>query len=245
MASERGKPSIFWIFVPLVLPFVSYLVKYRFHDRTKMVRTGPLVIAPNHYSNIDPIVMAVAVWHLGRNPRFMAKASILRLPVLGWLLRKSGQIPVERGGSVAKSQESLNAARDLVAKGRSVIVYPEGSLTRDPELWPMRGKSGAVRLALELDIPIQPMAHWGTQAIMGRYSSRLSLRPRHVVNIAVGDPVDLSKYKGRPLDAKLLNAATEDVMVAITSLLADLRGEAAPTMRWDPNQHGQAETGKF
>lgn len=245
MASERVKPSIFWIFVPLVLPFVTYLVKYKLHNREKMLRTGPLVIAPNHYSNIDPIVMGVAVWHLGRNPRFMAKASILRIPVLGWLLRKSGQIPVERGGSLAKSQESLNAARDLVAKGRSVIVYPEGSLTRDPNLWPMRGKSGAVRLALELDIPIQPMAHWGTQAIMGRYSSKLSFTPRHVVNIAVGDPVDLSKYRGKPLDAKLLNAATEDVMVAITTLLAGLRDEKAPAKRWDPSQHGQAETGKF
>lgn len=245
MASERGKPSIFWIFVPTVLPFVSYLVKYIFHDRKKMLRTGPLIIAPNHYSNIDPIVMGVAVWHLGRNPRFMAKASILRIPVLGWLLRKSGQIPVERGGSVAKSQESLNAARDLVEHNRSVIIYPEGSLTRDPELWPMRGKSGAVRLALELDIPIQPMAHWGTQALMGRYSSKLSWKPRHRIHVKVGDAVDLSKYKGKPLSNDVLTAATADVMAAITALLEDLRNEKAPKDRWDPAKHGQAETGKY
>ena len=134
------------------------MAKFNLHDRQKMLKTGPVVIAPNHFTNIDPIMMGVAVWHLGRLPRFMAKASILRIPVIGWLLLKSGQIPVERGGST-RSSVALTQAKALVTKGRAVIVYPEGSLTRDPEMWPMRGKNGAVRLALELDIPIVPMAH--------------------------------------------------------------------------------------
>jgi 1-acyl-sn-glycerol-3-phosphate acyltransferase len=242
--SERSRPSIFWAFAVIVLPLMGLMVRYRLHDRSKMPRKGAVIIAPNHYSNIDPVVMGAAVWYLGRAPRFMAKASILRIPVVGWLLRVSGQIPVERGGST-KSAQSLNAAKELVKKGRAVIVYPEGSLTRDPDLWPMRGKSGAVRLALELNIPIVPVAHWGTQAVMARYSKKINFFPRHDVHVKVGDPVDLSEFAGKPLDSKLLSAATTKVMDAITALLEDLRGEKAPAERWDPSQHNQSETGKF
>jgi 1-acyl-sn-glycerol-3-phosphate acyltransferase len=174
----------------------------------------------------------------------MAKASILRIPVLGWLLRMSGQIPVERGGST-RSSAALKAARELVSKGRSVIVYPEGSLTRDPDLWPMRGKSGAVRLALELGIPVVPIAHWGTQDIMARYSKKISFFPRKHVFVKVGDPVDLSEFSADDMSGKNLTAASEKVMNAITALVEDLRGEKAPKVRWNPADHNQSETGKF
>lgn len=241
---ETLKPGIFWFFAIFALPFVGLMTKYRFHNREKVPRLGSVIFTPNHFTNIDPIVVGVGIWKLGRNPRFMAKASILRIPVIGWILKKSGQIPVERGGS-AKSSASLIAAKELIKKGGSLIVYPEGSLTRDPDVWPMRGKTGAVRLALELDIPIIPVAHWGTQAIMARYSNKLHYFPRHTVDMMVGDPVDLSKYRGKPLTNERLTAATSDVMDAITELVADLRGEKAPKTRWNPAEHQQSETGKF
>jgi 1-acyl-sn-glycerol-3-phosphate acyltransferase len=209
-----------------------------------MPRKGAIIISPNHFTNIDPVIIGVAVWYLGRAPRFMAKASILRIPVLGWLLRMSGQIPVERGGST-RSSAALKAARELVSKGRSVIVYPEGSLTRDPDLWPMRGKSGAVRLALELGIPVVPIAHWGTQDIMARYSKKISFFPRKHVLVKVGDPVDLSEFSADDMSGKNLTAASEKVMNAITALVEDLRGEKAPKVRWNPADHNQSETGKF
>ena len=242
--SERSKPSIFWLLGAIALPLMGLMVKYRFHDREKMPLTGAVIITPNHYSNIDPVVIGVATWYLGRLPRFMAKASILRVPVVGWILRKSGQIPVERGGST-RSSDALMAAKELVTKERALIVYPEGSLTRDPDIWPMRGKSGAVRLALELGIPVVPVAHWGTQNLMARYSKKLNVFPRHTVDVKVGDPVDLSEFAGKPLDNKTLTAATTKVMDAITALLEDLRGEKAPATRWNPAEHNQSETGRF
>jgi 1-acyl-sn-glycerol-3-phosphate acyltransferase len=242
--SERSRPSIFWLLGAIALPLMGLMVKFRFHDREKMPPTGAVVITPNHYSNIDPVVIGVATWYLGRLPRFMAKASILRVPVLGWILRKSGQIPVERGGST-RSSAALVAAKELVSKERAVIVYPEGSLTRDPDIWPMRGKSGAVRLALELGIPVVPVAHWGTQNLMARYSKKLNVFPRHTIDVKVGDPVDLSEFAGKPLDNKTLTAATTKVMDAITALLEDLRGEKAPATRWNPAEHNQSETGRF
>jgi 1-acyl-sn-glycerol-3-phosphate acyltransferase len=242
--SERSKPSLFWLFGALLLPIISVMVKFRFHNKAKMPTTGPIIITPNHFTNIDPIIIGVASWHMGRLPRFMAKASILRIPVIGWVLRKSGQIPVERGGST-RSSTALKEAKELVSKGRAVIVYPEGSLTRDPDMWPMRGKSGAVRLALELGIPIIPVAHWGTQQVMARYSKKINFFPRHTIDIAVGDPVDLSEFENNALDNKTLNAATEKVMAAITGLVEDLRNEKAPALRWNPAEHNQKETGRF
>jgi 1-acyl-sn-glycerol-3-phosphate acyltransferase len=227
----------------LVLPVMNLAIRFRFHHPERMPQSGAFVLAPNHYSEIDPVVMGMVSWKLGRAPRFLAKASLFKVPVAGWLLRKSGQIPVDRAGS--KSHAALRAAEELVEKGRMVVVYPEGSLTRDPGLWPMRGKTGAVRIALERDIPIIPAAHWGTQALMPRYGKKLSLFPRKTIDVAIGEPLDLSAYRGKPLDQATLIKATSELMEAIAGLLAELRGEPAPAERWNPSAHSQKETGRF
>ena len=149
-------------------------------------------------SNIDPVVVGEAVWRLGRAPRFLAKASLFSVPAVGGLLRVLGQIPVERGGA-SRGAIPLSAAKRLLAEGQGVIVYPEGSLTRDPDLWPMRGKTGAARLALQLGLPVIPMAHWGAQTLMPVNTTRIRLRPRARVQVIFGDPVDLSDL-GRVAD---------------------------------------------
>jgi 1-acyl-sn-glycerol-3-phosphate acyltransferase len=241
--SETRRPSFFWLLAALVLPIMNLAVRFRMHHAERMPQVGAFVLAPNHYSEIDPVVMGVVSWKLGRAPRFLTKASLFKNPVIGWILRTSGQIPVERAGS--KSHAALRAAEELVEKGRMVVVYPEGSLTRDPDLWPMRGKTGAVRIALERGIPIVPAAHWGTQALMPRYGKKLSLFPRKTIHVAIGEPLDLSAYRGRPLDQASLLKATGELMDAIAALLAELRGEPAPAERWDPSAHGQKETGRL
>jgi len=223
---------------------MNLAARYEVVDAHKFPRTGAFVLAPNHYSEIDPIVMGVVSWKLGRLPRFLAKASVFEIPFVGMVLRKSGQIPVQRGGSV-RGSEPVKAAQRLAERGQMVVVYPEGTLTRDPEMWPMRGKTGAVRIALEQGIPIVPSAHWGTQSLMPRYSKKISIFPRKTISVKIGDPVDLSAFRGRSLDTATLNEATAVVMTAITALLEDLRGEKAPTKRWNPAEHNQKETGRF
>ena len=126
-----------------------------------------------------------------------------------------------------------------------MVVYPEGTLTRDPDLWPMRGKTGAVRLALTADVPLIPVAHWGTQKIMPRYGKRVSLFPRKKVDVTFGPPVDLSAYRGLPLNSKMLTEATDLLMAAITDLVATMRDETPPAERWDPARKGQSEIGRF
>jgi len=245
-SSEKSRPSLFWPLAGIVVPLTGLLAKIEIRGAEKLPRDGAFVLAPNHYSEFDPIIVAVAVWRMGRAPRFMAKESLFRVPVVGWVLRKTGMVPVARATSASAARQTIQQSKDLVAHGRGVIVYPEGTLTRDPDLWPMRGKSGAVRLALADGIPLIPMAQWGTQEIMGRYQKGLSFWPlRKRVQVVVGDPVDLSDLAGRSGEQAALNEATARVMNAVTGLLEDLRGEKAPAARWNPSDHGQKETGRL
>jgi len=242
-SKEKSRPSIFWPLAAVAVPLTGLLAKIRVRGGEKLPRSGPYVLAPNHHSEIDPLIVAVATWRLGRAPRFLAKESLFRVPVLGWVLKRSGMVPVARSRGAAA--QALAQAKELAANERGVIVYPEGTLTRDPDLWPMRGKSGAVRLALAGDIPLIPMAQWGTQAVMPRYGKLSLFPPRKPITVLIGDPVDLSDLRGRLNDQAAITAGTERLMAAITALLEELRGEKAPAERWNPSQHGQNETGRL
>ena len=131
-----------------------------------------------------------------RAPHFLAKAGLFKVPVLGCLLRATKQIPVER--STAGANRSLQLAQEIVAEGGAIIIYPEGTLTRDPDLWPMKGHTGAARLALEGGIPVVPIAHWGAHEVFPRYAKRFHLFPRKTSRVLVGEPVDLSAFGADP-----------------------------------------------
>ena len=237
--------AVKWRFIAgIVLPLMSLISSIRVRGEDNLPKTGPFIVAPCHFSAIDPVIMGIAVWKSGRTPRFMAKASLFKVPVLGAALRWLGQIPVDREGG-QRALGPMKAARTLAKEGNGVIIYPEGSLTRDPELWPMRGKTGAVRMALDGNIPLIPAAHWGTQTLMPRYSGKIRFFPRTPITVLMGKPIDLSAFQGKPIDQKVLTQATLILMNAITDLQAQLRGEKAPEKRWDPVEHNQTTTGKF
>lgn len=240
---ERRKPgALFRALAAIVVPLYGWFAKIEIRDGHKLPVDGAFVMAPNHHSEIDPLTVAVATWKIGRLPRFLAKESLFRVPVLGAALRGTGMVPVARGN---QGSQALQQATELVARRSGVIVYPEGTLTRDPDLWPMRGKTGAVRIALAGGIPVIPVAHWGEQQFMPRYGKLRFWPPRRPVTFVVGDPVDLSDLAGRAQERAALEEGTARVMSAITALLEDLRGESAPEERWDPTQHGQSETGRI
>ncbi len=232
MSTKRSGPGPWWRLAQIViLPLFNAFVTMRLKPGSTLPTEGPFIVAPNHYSEIDPVVMGVAVWKLGRTPRFLAKASLFRIPVLGFYLRKTGQIPVERE---ARGNSAIDAAHQLMNSGQGVIVYPEGTLTRQPELWPMRGKSGAIRMALETGIPLYPAAHWGTQNLMARYGKKITVRPRPVIDVVIGQPMDLSQYQGKTASKELLDQATNDLMLQIQALVSELRGEPAPKKIFEP-----------
>ena len=236
---------MFWLLGAVVVPVVGLLAKIEIKGAEKLPQTGAYVLAANHHSEIDPLIVAVAVWRLGRAPRFMAKESLFHVPVLGWALRKTGMVPVARTASSAAARETLKTSRDLVRHGRGVIVYPEGTLTRDPDLWPMRGKSGAVRLAAAGDLPVIPMAQWGAQQLLPRYGKLRLWPPRRRMSVMIGDPIDLDDVRQEHATPAQLNAATTRVMDRIAAMLGEIRDLPAPAERWNPAAHGQKETGRL
>lgn len=224
---QRGPGLIWRITQIIVLPLFRLIITMRIRPPSALPQTGPFILSPNHYSEADPVIMGVATWRLGRIPRFLAKASLFRVPILGAYLHAAGHIPVERGAS-AKTSEPLEATKRLVEKGQGVIIYPEGTLTEEPDLWPMAGKTGAVRMALEGGIPLFPAAHWGTHSFMGRYESKIRLIPRPKVEVLVGPEMNLDQYRNQPITKELLQAATDDLMREISRLVGELRGEEPP-----------------
>ncbi|WP_299051854.1 lysophospholipid acyltransferase family protein [uncultured Nocardioides sp.] len=197
---------------------------------------GGCVIALNHLSHVDPLVAAHIVWDHGRLPRYLAKDGLFRNRFLGALMRNARQIPVSRDGAAAA--DAFGAAVEAVEAGECVVVYPEGTLTRDPGLWPMLGRTGAARIALRTGCPVIPIGQWGAQDLLAPYATRPRLLPRTRVTLRVGEPVDLSAYADRPLDARTLVEATETIMTAITGLVAEIRGEQPPAERFDPRRAG-------
>ena len=230
--SEPGSGTISGIVRVLNL-VLGPLTRRDWRDQVKLPATGGVIIAANHISNVDPLALGQFIAYSGRWPRFLAKASLFRGRFLGRLLTAAGQIPVER--STRQSGDALQAAWEAIEAGRAVVIYPEGTITRDPDLWPMRAKTGVVRLALETRCPIIPVGQWGAQDIM--WGPRLALPriwPRKTLRFLVGDPVPLDDLRGVPITAAVLTGAADRVMTAITALVAELRQEVPPTTRYDP-----------
>ncbi len=189
-----------------------------------------IVVCPNHISWFDPLQCAHFLYDNGRPPRFLAKEAVFRVPLVGRIIRGAGQIPVYRD-----SVDAARSVRDAVAAveaGECVVVYPEGTISRDPDLWPMTGKTGAARIALTTGAPLIPLGMWGAQQIMPPYRKVLRLLPRRRLQVLAGPPVDLDDLRGRPQDTETLRIATDRIMAALTRLVEDLRGEQAPVARF-------------
>lgn len=233
---------MFAVLAGIARPLMNILMAKKW-EGTEKLPAGGFIAAPNHCTEIDPVVVGHMLYNMKRPPHFLAKAGLFKAPVLGSLLHATNQIPVER--STTGANRSLKAAQDVVDAGGAIIIYPEGTLTRDPDLWPMRGHTGAARLAIQTGAPVVPIAHWGAHELFPRYAKRLHVFPRKTSRILVGDPVNLSAFQGRPLDRATLVEATDIIMDAITELLATLRGEEPPAERWDPAAHNQSKHGRF
>jgi 1-acyl-sn-glycerol-3-phosphate acyltransferase len=239
---ETAKSRITFVIVAgIVRPTMNLLMNKKWEGLEKLP-AGGFIAAPNHCTEIDPLVVGHMLYNQKRMPHFLAKGGLFKVPVVGAVLRATKQIPVER--STAGANRSLQVAKEVVEEGGAIVIYPEGTLTRDPDLWPMKGHTGAARMALESGIPVVPMAHWGAHHVFPRYAKRFHVFPRRTSRLIVGDPVDLSAFEGRPLDKATLTAATAVIMDAITALLATLRSEQPPAERWDPAAHNQTKHGR-
>jgi 1-acyl-sn-glycerol-3-phosphate acyltransferase len=227
--------------VSIVRPTLLLTTKRTWIDGDKIPATGGCILVVNHVSHIDPLTTAHIVYDHGRLPRYLAKSGLFRNPVLGAFLRSAGQIPVERLSKNAIG--AFDAAVQAVLSGECVVVYPEGTLTRDPGLWPMVGKSGAARIALATGAPVIPVGQWGAHDLLYPYAKKPHLFPRTQITMKVGDPIPLDDLRDKPRTVANVNEATRRIMAALTDLVAELRHEDPPAERFDPRKSGVRQTG--
>jgi 1-acyl-sn-glycerol-3-phosphate acyltransferase len=220
-------------FTRIVLPpSIRALMALRWTGEQNVPPKEGMILAANHLSYSDILALSIFVHRCGRYPVFLAKASLFDVPVLGWLMLKLGQLPVYRGQTDAALV--LQDAERISKAGACVIFYPEATVTRDPDLWPMVAKTGAARLALAASIPVIPVAHWGAQELLPYGKLLPRVWPRKTVRIAAGPAVDLSEFAGQPLTNQVLRAATEKIMSEVAGLLGQLRGEIPPATPYHP-----------
>ncbi len=219
----------------LVRPPLWLLTRQDWRGSEHLPASSGFLACVNHISHVDPFTLGRFLLDHGCPPRFLAKEEIFRIPVLGRIPARAGQIPVYR--ETADAARAFSAAEDAVRAGECVTIYPEATITRDPGLWPMVAKTGAARIALTTGCPVIPIAQWGPQRLLAPYARWPRITGRTTIHGLVGPAVDLSRFLGRPLDGDVLHAATSAIMDAITGLLEQLRGESAPAKRWDPRDH--------
>ncbi|MFD7663296.1 lysophospholipid acyltransferase family protein [Streptomyces sp. NPDC059788] len=225
----------FWYRLAAVIckPPLLVLFKRDWQGMEHIPADGGFITAVNHNSYLDPLSYAHYQYNTGRVPRFLAKSGLFKGGFVGLMMRGTGQIPVYRES--ADAAVAFRAAVAAINKGECVAFYPEGTLTRDPDMWPMQGKTGAARVALLTKAPVIPVAQWGANAVMPPYAKEKKLRllPRKTLRVKAGPAVDLSEFYGKEPTAEVLRAVTDKVMAAVTELLAEVRGEPAPAEPYD------------
>jgi 1-acyl-sn-glycerol-3-phosphate acyltransferase len=221
----------------LVVPaVVRFWVDLDCQGAEHVPRSGPVIFAANHTSYFDPLCLGVFIDSAGRKVRFLAKAELYSNPVLGWVLRSAGQIPVYR--ETRDAARALEAAVAAMRDGAAVAIYPEGTTTRNPDFSPGPAKSGVARLAALTGAPVVPVGMWGVHLLFTRGKLGPFRRGIRVV-VRAGPPIDLGLRPDASIEQ--VNAGRDRVMDAIRGLVeqakvgwsppAWYRGRLAPAGR--------------
>jgi 1-acyl-sn-glycerol-3-phosphate acyltransferase len=216
----------------ILRPGIRMMMRLDWSGQENIPAEGATILAANHLSYMDIFAVSLFADSARRYPVFLAKSSLFSIPVVGTIITKLGQLPVYRGQTDAALV--LREAEMVARNGACVIFYPEATVTRDPDMWPMVSKTGVARLALETGAPVIPIAHWGAERILPYGKFIPHLLPRRTVKIVAGPAVDLSEFAGQALTTPVLRAATEKIMGEVANLLGELRGETPPDKPFHP-----------
>lgn len=178
--------------------------RQKVEGKERVLRTGPFVVAANHVSYLDPVVLGVAC---PRPIHFMAKAELFHIPVLGFLIRELGAFPVQRG---VADRQAIRRALHILKDGGVVGVFPEGTRNRQGEMLDPQG--GAALIALKAGVPVLPVGIWGTADVDGPLHLPKPVR----VGVRFGELIDL----GKPsiVDRKSVDEASMHIMSRIRQL---------------------------
>lgn len=229
-----GVVAVFWLTLARIVfyPVTMLLSRVRVSGTDRIPAEGAAILVLNHVSHLDPVYDAVTVHRAARLPRFLAKNTLWNVPGLSSVLVAIEQIPVFRGTTDA--QKSLQEAHNALEEGKVLLIYPDGTITKDPDGWPMTPKVGVARLALDHDVPVIPVARWGTREIYDHYAKRFRPFPRKQVTYRFGEPIDMSAHRGKEHDSKVLREVAELSMSRVRGLLGDIRSEQPPAGFYSP-----------
>lgn len=209
--------------------FRVFFIRWRIeHAERLRGLPGGFLLASNHISNLDPVLLNL----LPVPVHFMAKKSLLRVPVLGWCMERAGHFGINRG---VPDSASIRHALKLLAGGSAVGMFPEGTRSRDGRLQP--GKPGAGLLACRAPVPVVPVAILGSEAILPRGK----LVPRVAdVRIIVGEALDLSDLRRKPPadreeERARYQEAVDRIMTAIARLQEEVSGTCPAPTPVDPS----------
>lgn len=230
--ARTSVPKPYKFVVAAVRPLLQGLTRRDWHGAENLPASGGFIVAANHLSFLDPFTLAHFLVDHGCPPMFLAKSSLFEIPVAGKALGHLGQVPVYRG--TREAANSLAAAEEAIRTGHCVVILPEGTLTRDPELWPMKGHTGVGRLALRTGAPVIPVGQWGAQQLLPPYAKRpVGLHKRVVMHVSAGPAIDLADLAGQAHRSSAVSAATARIMAGVTAQVAKFRAEKPPSTPFD------------
>ena len=149
----------------ILIPMISLITKRTWIGAGNIPKTGAAIVASNHLSYFDVLNLTHFIFRNGRAPRYLGKVGVFKVPIIGRIILAAGQVPVER--ETPNAGKAVDHAKRLLESGHLLGVYPEGTLTRDLDHWPMIAKTGLARLALSTNTPVIPIALRGINGTLG------------------------------------------------------------------------------
>jgi 1-acyl-sn-glycerol-3-phosphate acyltransferase len=201
----------------IVIPWAHLWFRWHIEGLSNIPQEGGAIVAFNHVAYVDPLCIGYVVERARRRPRFLAKAELFQDRRIAWILRGCGQVEVKRGTRSAPI--ALDRALEALEMGEVVVIFPEGTVTTDPDLHPGPVKTGISRLALKSGVPVIPCAIWGTANIWPKGYGH-NWRPRQDVVVRIGHPMNITGDFSSPA---AWQEAGKTIMAEISRLVAGLR----------------------
>jgi 1-acyl-sn-glycerol-3-phosphate acyltransferase len=201
----------------ILVPFLKLFFRWRVIGAQNIPKKGPVIVACNHISYFDPLCHAYMINAGGRKCRFFAKSELWKNPFLRFVLTHAHQIPVERGSGESGPVEK---AIEWLGRDELVVIYPESTITTNPDLTPMQGKTGVGRVAFATGAPVVPIAVWGSHWV--RPKKRKAVQKfRRLIALKAGEPMTFEDLKGRP-EAEAAREITDRVIGELDRLVREL-----------------------
>jgi len=203
-----------WVKNGLLGPLVTTVFRPSITGVENVPREGAAIIVCNHLSFVDSIFLPLAI---PRKMTFLAKSDYftgkgIRGAIVKWFMTSAGQLPIDRSGGKA-SEASLNTGLGVLAEGRVLGIYPEG--TRSPDGRCYRGRTGVARMVLEAHVPVIPVAVVGTDEVMPLGAKLPKVKK---VSVVIGEPMDFSRFEGLENDRFVLRSITDEIVYRINEL---------------------------